>query len=192
MIAGLQGGSKGEGKEESAGEGRKSGGWPCFCTPKLPVTNPASHSAQAHDTDVNVISWNKLVAYMMASGADDGTLRIWDLRSFSQGSHVSHFAFHKGPVTSVQWCPYEGSMLASASSDNQLAVWDLALERDPEEEEALASEDNAVAPEDLPAQLLFLHAGQQDLKELHWHTQIPGLIGSTAADGFNVFKASNM
>ncbi len=41
-------------------------------------------AGQAHDTDVNVISWNRLVAYMMASGADDGTLRIWDLRSFTQ------------------------------------------------------------------------------------------------------------
>ena len=77
---------------------------------------------QAHDSDVNVISWNRLVSYMVASGADDGTLRIWDLRSFSQDSHVSHFAFHKGSVTSVEWCPYEGSMLASAGDDNQLAV----------------------------------------------------------------------
>lgn len=73
-----------------------------------------------------------------------------------------------------------------------IKVWDLALERDPEEEEALAPEGNAVAPEDLPAQLLFLHAGQKDLKELHWHSQIPGMIGSTAGDGFNLFKASNM
>lgn len=69
-------------------------------------------------------------------------------------------------------------------------VWDLALERDPEEEAALAPEGNAAAPEDLPAQLLFLHAGQNDLKELHWHSQIPGLIVSTAGDGFNLFKVS--
>ena len=71
-------------------------------------------------------------------------------------------------------------------------VWDLALERDPEEEEALAPADNATAPQDLPAQLLFLHAGQTDIKEVHWHAQVPGLLVSTAADGFNVFKPSNL
>lgn len=61
---------------------------------------------------------------MVASGADDGTLRIWDLRSFSHDGQVSHFAFHKEAITSVEWCPYEGSMLASAGADNQLAVRD--------------------------------------------------------------------
>eukprot|EP00198_Chlamydomonas_reinhardtii_P007811 XP_001697148.1 predicted protein [Chlamydomonas reinhardtii] len=121
---------------------------------------PMLTAAGAHDSDVNVISWNRGVTYMLAH------------------------------VTSVEWCPYEGSMLASAAADNQLAVWDLALERDPEEEAALAPEGNAAAPEDLPAQLLFLHAGQNDLKELHWHSQIPGLIVSTAGDGFNLFKVA--
>eukprot|EP00798_Chlamydomonas_sp_ICE-L_P029336 gene29335-8890_t len=149
-------------------------------------------TVQAHDTDVNVMSWNRSVTCMLASGADDGTICIWDLRSFAQGAYVSRFDFHKAPVTGIEWCPYEGSMLASSSADNQLAVWDLALERDPEEETALAPKENAVAPEDLPAQLLFVHAGQKDLKELHWHSQIPGLICTTAGDGFNVFKASNM
>lgn len=80
----------------------------------------------------------------------------------------------------------------STGADNQLAVWDLALERDPEEEAALAPETNAQAPEDLPPQLLFLHAGQSDLKEAHWHAQIPGMLVSTAGDGFNVFKPSNL
>ncbi|GIL45981.1 hypothetical protein Vafri_3086 [Volvox africanus] len=168
-------------------------------------------AADAHASDVNVISWNRSVAYMLASGADDGGVRIWDLRTFASSSapapapaegaqsasasgptHVAQFTYHRSHVTSVEWCPYEGSMLASCSADNQLAVWDLALERDPEEEAALAPEGNAATPEDLPAQLLFLHAGQTDLKELHWHPQIPGVIVSTAGDGFNLFKASNM
>ncbi|KAJ9530838.1 hypothetical protein QJQ45_028716 [Haematococcus lacustris] len=178
-------------------------------------------TVKAHECDVNVVSWNRLVTYMLASGGDDGSLRIWDLRNFTQkllsarlrvvcwvlvgpaasplwwgvyeqDGPVSDFAFHRSHITGVEWCPYEGSMLASCAADNQLAVWDLALERDPEEEAALAPEGNAAAPEDLPAQLLFLHAGQKDLKECHWHAQIPGMIVSTAGDGFNVFKASNM
>ncbi|KXZ51975.1 hypothetical protein GPECTOR_11g97 [Gonium pectorale] len=173
---------------------------------------PMLTAAGAHGCDVNVLSWNRGVTYMLASGADDGCIRIWDLRTFASGGggaaagaaagtsgggggapeHVAQFTFHRSHVSSVEWCPYEGSMLASCSGDNQLAVWDLALERDPDEEAALAPEGNAAAPEDLPAQLLFLHAGQNDLKELHWHSQIPGLILSTAGDGFNLFKASNM
>ena len=83
-------------------------------------------------------------------------------------------------------------MLCTTSSDGTLGVWDLALERDPEEEAALAPESNVAAPEDLPAQLLFVHAGQSDLKEAHWHAQIPGLLVSTAADGFNIFKPANL
>jgi ribosome assembly protein RRB1 len=71
-------------------------------------------------------------------------------------------------------------------------VWDLALERDPEEEAALVPEGAAEVPGDLPAQLMFVHAGQTDPKEAHWHPQVPGLMASTAADGFNVFKPSNL
>ncbi len=51
-------------------------------------------------------------------------------------------------------------MLATSSADGQLAVWDLAVERDPEEEAALAAHMNAASPEDLPAQLLFVHLSQ--------------------------------
>ena len=66
----------------------------------------------------------------------------------------------RGPVTSVEWCPFESSMLGTTSSDGQVAVWDLALERDPEEEAALAAHMNAASPDDLPPQLLFVHLGQ--------------------------------
>ncbi|CAK0738302.1 hypothetical protein CVIRNUC_001023 [Coccomyxa viridis] len=158
--------------------------------PQLTVT--------AHAADVNVISWNPLASHTLASGGDDGVLRVWDLRAFSadraanEASFVANFAYHRGPVTSLEWCPFESSVLTTTSADGQLAVWDLALERDPEEEAALAASMNAASPDDLPAQLLFVHLGQADLKEAHWHPQIPGMIISTAVSGFNIFKPANV
>ncbi len=149
---------------------------------------------QAHDADVNVISWNRDTQYMLASGGDDGHLRVWDLRNLQPAAGaqpVANFTLHRGPITSVEWAPFEASMLQTTSADDTLAVWDLAVERDPEEEAALAV-GHVAAPEDLPPQLMFVHAGQKDMKEAHWHRQIPGLLVSTAADGFNVFKPANV
>ncbi|KAK9839919.1 hypothetical protein WJX74_000375 [Apatococcus lobatus] len=147
---------------------------------------------QAHDSDVNVIGWNPLTSYMLASGAEDGGLRVWDLRELSSGEHVANFTYHRRPVTSLEWSPFENSVIAACSADNQLSVWDLALERDPEEEAAMAMAPETDAPSDLPPQLLFVHGGQENLKELHWHPQIPGMLTSTAGDGFNVFKPANV
>lgn len=149
---------------------------------------------QASETDINVISWNCIATPMLASGDDQGILRIWDLRNFTEGGHVAYFKYHTGPVTSVEWSPFESSSLASSSEDHQVAVWDLAVERDAEEEaEAMqVNEGQAEAPEELPAQLMFVHQGQKDVKELHWHPQIPGALLTTSSDGFNIYKPSNV
>lgn len=76
-------------------------------------------------------------------------------------------------------------MLAASGADNQLTVWDLSVEAD---DDADASGAGVAGLDDLPPQLLFIHQGQTDIKELHFHPQIPGVIMSTAADGFNIFK----
>ncbi|ODN04644.1 Glutamate-rich WD repeat-containing protein 1 [Orchesella cincta] len=138
----------------------------------------------AHDSDVNVIHWNRKDPFI-ASGGDDCALKVWDLRSFGSGESVAEFRHHhKGPICSVEWSPTESSVLTTAGEDDQVAIWDLAVERDPEEK---ADDDM----QDVPPQLMFVHQGQQDIKEVHWHPQIPGTLISTAATGFNIFKPIN-
>ncbi|KAJ6737210.1 GLUTAMATE-RICH WD REPEAT-CONTAINING PROTEIN 1 [Salix viminalis] len=129
---------------------------------------------KAHSADVNVISWNRLASVMLASGIDDGTFSIRDLRLLSPKSQeedkslVAHFQYHKHQYGTFPW-------------------------KKDEEEEAefkAKTKEQVNAPADLPPQLLFVHQGQKDLKELQWHAQIPGMIVSTASDGFNILMPS--
>ena len=99
---------------------------------------------------------------------------------------VAAFNWHRGPITSIEWHPTEDSIFAASGADDQVTLWDLAVEQD--DEESGAMDDTPEGGKDVPPQLLFVHQGQRDVKEVHWHPQIPGAVISTAFDGFNVFK----
>jgi len=129
----------------------------------------------AHEMDVNVISWNRQEPFIV-SGGDDGVIKVWDLRKIQEKKSVAYFKHHTGPITSIEWCPQDSSVFAASGEDNQVTQWDLAVERESEESV------------DVPPQLLFVHQGQEDIKEVHWHNQIEGMMISTANSGFNVFK----
>ena len=168
----------------------------------------------AHDSDVNVISWNKTASHLLASGGDECGIKIWDLRSlkgyglarvFGQHDHltatlhncrmnstpapVASFKWHSAPITSIEWHPSEDSIFAASGADEQVTLWDLSVEQDDDEtgmqKDARQGGNNL---KDVPPQLLFVHQGQHDIKEVHWHPQIPGAVVTTAADGFNIFK----
>jgi ribosome assembly protein RRB1 len=149
----------------------------------------------AHESDVNVISWNKKDPAFLLSGGDDGVIKTWDLRSVAKSKSpqpVATFKHHVAPITSVEWHPADSTVFGASGDDNQITLWDLALEKD---EEAAADEVGAGAGdqeeahlEKLPPQLLFIHQGQNEIKEIHWHPQMPGLVVSTALSGFDVFR----
>ena len=138
---------------------------------------------------------------MLATGADDGGVRIWDLRAFgstasSSGgasgvsekerpAFVANFQFHRAPVTSVEWARFDGAMLASAAADHTVCVWDLAVERDAEEE--------AAAPWSPASHSLFPAAAREraallvlSLYEIHerYHLDSAGATNGIAALDF--------
>lgn len=167
--------------------------WDVRCDPRRPVL-----SAHCHSADINVISWNKNVSYLLASGADDGSFSTWDLRNFSDmksdgfertlSQPVATFKWHIAPITSIEWHPTESSVLAASGADDQISLWDFAVERDSEQQ--ADGEGALLAPNGMPIppHLLFVHQGQKEVKEIHWHPQSPGVVMSTAASGFNIFK----
>ena len=65
----------------------------------------------------------------------------------------------------------------------QVVQWDLAVEQD---KDGGSREEEGGA--DVPPQLLFIHQGQSEIKELHWHPQLPGVLITTALSGFNIIK----
>lgn len=134
----------------------------------------------AHDSDINVLSWN-MNDTMILTGGDDATLKIWSLKTIQFGQSVAKFKHHTGPITSVEWHPNDATTFMASGEDNQTSIWDIATEVD--------SAGDTV--EGVPPQLMFLHLGQQEIKEVHWHSQCPGLAMTTALSGFNVFKTIN-
>ncbi|KAL1302331.1 hypothetical protein AAFC00_002741 [Neodothiora populina] len=149
----------------------------------------AAVSVQVSNTDVNVLSWSKQTSHLLASGHEDGEWAVWDLRQWkpttgtasSKHTPVANFKFHKEQITSVEWHPTDDSIVSVCAGDNTLTLWDLAVELDDEE-----SRDTA-GVSDVPPQLLFVHYMDQ-VKEAHWHPQIPGALMATGGSGFGVFK----
>ena len=56
--------------------------WDIRSKPHQSVTSLSA----AHDSDINVISWNRSTSYLLLSGDDEGQTKVWDLRNIRQHS----------------------------------------------------------------------------------------------------------
>ncbi|GJW65761.1 dihydrolipoyl dehydrogenase 2, chloroplastic-like protein [Tanacetum coccineum] len=57
--------------------------------------------------------WDFNASCMLASGSDDGTFSIRDLRMLMEGDAVvAHFTYHKHAITSIEWSSHKASTLA--------------------------------------------------------------------------------
>lgn len=78
----------------------------------------------AHDAAVRALAFNPASEYILATGSEDETIGVWDLRNLTTKMHT--LEGHKGNVVTLAWHPTETAVLGSASSDRRIIFWDLS------------------------------------------------------------------
>ena len=74
---------------------------------------------------VNDVTLHCTHPHLLASGADDGVVKVWDMRERTTAPAAHALSGHQGPVNGVEFCPLSAYALASASDDHSVCVWDL-------------------------------------------------------------------
>ena len=95
-------------------------------------TAPVTRVGLAHGkTDVHCCDWSPLRTHLLATGAADGGVRVWDRRRLQSAALT--LTHHNGAVTNVEWSPHRAGVFASGDDDGLLCVWNVdARPHDPE------------------------------------------------------------
>lgn len=135
------------------------------------------------ECDINVISWNQKKPTLIAAGLDDGSFKVYDIR-YPNEDPITFIDWHEGPITSIQWQPNDEWTLAVSSEDNRLSIWDFSVEDGDNAMNEMDQEEKQIIPD----QIIFLHQGQDSIKELRWSPNKHNTIMTTALNGFNIFQ----
>lgn len=104
----------------------------------------STHSLAGHAGAVLSVSWHPKHEHILASGATDGSLRLWDIRRSASSLGIldindssgilsssttqrdrSRAKAHTGPVNGVTWSD-SGAYIVSNGHDERIRVWDSA------------------------------------------------------------------
>lgn len=142
-------------------------------------TQPATKMGAAHGVhDIHTVDWCKLRDHHIATGAADGTVKVWDSRSLggNRATALYTFAVHTEAVMHVEWCPHRSGGLASSGEDRLVHVWDLdqkrSLDTGPESKRARVQ---------LPQELMLTHAGHRaPVVDFQWNPHDPWTMMSVS------------
>ena len=128
--------------------------------------------ANAHDSEVNCLSFNPFSEYLLATGGADKMVNLWDLRNLNQKLHS--FEGHNEGVYQVSWAPFNETILASSSSDRRVHIYDLSR---------IGDEQTPEDAEDGPPELLFVHGGHSaKISDFSWNGNDEWVVASVSED----------
>jgi WD40 repeat protein/serine/threonine protein kinase len=84
-----------------------------------PLRGKEGPPLEGHKAPVRAVAFSK--TDLLASGSNDSTIRLWDLKGARTFEPLKG---HAGPVVGVSWAP-GGATLASTGEDGTLRIWDI-------------------------------------------------------------------
>ena len=90
----------------------------------------------AHDGSINVVKWSPLIDTWIASGGEDGLIKIWDTRYAKQAiinngteqivtNSNYNLTCHIGSIKTIAWSYEHPELLVSGGIDSTMKLWNL-------------------------------------------------------------------
>ena len=134
--------------------------------------NAAVLNVEAHDAEVNCLSFNPFNETLLATGSADKTVALFDIRNTKHRLHT--FEHHTEEVFQIGWSPKSETVLASCGADRRMMIWDLSK---------IGDEQTPEDAEDGPPELLFIHGGHTSkISDFSWNMNDDWVIASVAED----------
>ncbi|XP_041993254.1 cell division cycle 20.2, cofactor of APC complex-like [Salvia splendens] len=88
------------------------------------VRNSQVCRVKVHKGEVSGLKWSA-AGSMLASGANDTRVYLWDACKMSANHHVYRFDHHCAAVKALAWCPHDYNVLASGGGldDGNIKLW---------------------------------------------------------------------
>ncbi|TQE13024.1 hypothetical protein C1H46_001399 [Malus baccata] len=171
--------------------------------PEAGVSASVGHLTR-HKGPVRGLEFNAIAPNLLASGADDGEICIWDMTNPAEPSHFPPLkgsgSAAQGEVSFLSWNSKVQHILASTSLNGTTVIWDLkkqkpvisftdsvrrrcsVLQWNPD----IATQLVVASDEDGSPSLRIvceLPAGTNWNFDVHWYPKVPGVIAASSFDG---------
>eukprot|EP01125_Pyxidicula_operculata_P001986 TRINITY_DN1196_c0_g1_i6.p1 TRINITY_DN1196_c0_g1~~TRINITY_DN1196_c0_g1_i6.p1 ORF type:complete len:422 (-),score=71.98 TRINITY_DN1196_c0_g1_i6:176-1441(-) len=142
------------------------------------IKHQNNNNNDSENYNINSIDFNPFSEWLIITGDDNKTAKIWDMRLLNEPFHL--FQSHQDSVSKVEWSKLNESIFASSSSDGKINIWDLSRINQNQMPEDV---------DDGPPELLFIHGGHTaPVSGFSWNPNDVWLCASASQNTLQIWQ----